>query len=474
MKLEHIKTCILTVLFIVSILLCQKLMTGISFNTNFLFNPKTTVASIKYKEADFIAPEKYIVNYSEQNHKVIYSNEKYKLWELSQTALTKFLQDKDIIIEDQGAFNGEIISEMYVQKSLLIKLDQEMDFRFINSLLDIQNGNKIYKKIKSIDTIYFYLGTDEYMMLANNSQYIKIKSDNYKLRELSRVIDAIKSDEELTKYYPGDAILFIGEEKRDVFVPVNITKKISNPYVIDYISQNETEEIINQFFDKDINYVRKIVQGDDTRIYMYAQDSLVVKGNGVIEYYGNLKETVFESDLYVSFSSAINFIARKTKFIEEIYLKSIEDVKDGESEGYKFGFSYKINHKPVELSVKSKNLNYPIEVVVYGDKVIQYKSCLREVGPNTKPFKIMSPKEVIETNFNYIFSDFQNNDSNEEVMNKEEFLKNINNIYFKYYDLIEENPLGRLTAAWVMEIGNNIYVYDAKNGKLIEKNLSVH
>ncbi|WDV45843.1 hypothetical protein PV797_20480 [Clostridiaceae bacterium M8S5] len=467
-KIERLKTYTLIGLFIISIILCHELLTGISFNTNFIFNKKKISTNEVINSGDFLAPSRFIINYSDSHHKMIYSNNKYKVWTLGQSGLKDYLDDDKTNVSLYGEVDEELQNEMYSQKSIVMKFDDLIDIKFASKVLGIKDISIISKYIKDMNVLYFYLGSDHYVIIANDKSYVKLKNGAIKLEELNEIAESIKLDDELPKYYEGYK-LFIGDKSKDIFIPVNVSKKITSPYVKEYVSEKDMENIASKYLEKDINYIRKIVQDDDTKIYMYGQKNLVLRNNGIIEYYDNSGESVLDKDLYNSFIAAVNFIVEKTEYTSNIYLTHIEDLDNDKNKGYRFSFSYNIFNRPVRTSINNKYLSSPIEMEVYGSTVTKYKSCIREVLVDTNPFNVLSPKDIIEKNYNYMGNKFQSKNEKKKGKVEDDFLNNIDNVYFRYYDLIDNNTFSKLRASWVIEIGDHVYVYDAENGLLIDE-----
>lgn len=464
-KIERLKTCTLVALFIVSIILCHDIMTGISFNMNFIFKESKIDKSMEYNIGDYISPERFLINYSKTNHKVVYHGNDYKLWSLIQKELTVFLENKDTVIENSGEMSNEMQDQIYSQKSLVVKFDMELDTKFIGEVLGIDT--KLYSdKIKKIDRIYFNLGIERGLILANSQKFIYVKNRNNRIDKLYDVIEEIQLDENIPKYYNGNDVFFIGEEKRDVFLPLSIRNQMRNPYVNEYMSEQKYQETATKFLNKDINYIRKIVRDDDTILYMYGHENLLISKSGIIEYYGEIKNLSLERDLFKSFELATEFIRSKSKYNSTVYLKNIQEIEDGKNLGYRFSYSYNVNDKPVKLSVNQEDL-YPIVVEVFGKNITKYKSYMKNMGGYSSSFDIIPPNIIIEK----MYTDIQNSNDDMSKNKGEDFLRNINNIYFQYYDLIDKNPISMLQAAWVIEIGDDIYIYNAKTGDLIEKKI---
>ena len=89
---EKLKTFLLFSLVSISILITQKLW--MKLPTDFLktITEDRPVVSTSYAISDMIAPNKYLLNFDQENHTLVYDDSKYGLWSASKTNLKQMFE----------------------------------------------------------------------------------------------------------------------------------------------------------------------------------------------------------------------------------------------------------------------------------------------------------------------------------------------------------------------------------------------
>lgn len=470
MNRERLKTYVLVTLLILSIFLTQQLLIEIPNNLIPSFGQKAEDPQNIYILSDIISPEKYIINYSEDDHTVLYSSNKYKIWPEVKTVLKNTFEKKDIAFIE---ITDEEFNEYKLQKSTNLCFPLKIPTHIFAKMLELYNIDSLYSEIKQIDNLHIYLGAEPYIVFSDGEKHTKVDNIKSDIEGILREVNRIKSDG-YVNYYPGNLLA----PNKDVYTPLEIQKDFHNIYVENDISIKDSQKIKNLtegFFNKKIDYIRKVVENNGTNIYIYDQKGLVITENGVIEYFDVIKEPVFERDLYTSLTTTVNFISENDIWPSDAYLSSIEEIesKDKENKGYKLKFSYRTNGRSVILN--KSIVQSPIEIEVFNEYIKTYKRYLRD--ETIKTLKISTEntwqiQDVIRKNLStfkdrYIKEKGLNFGDIEDDKLKNEVLASINDIQLAYYDTCEENKEEKLIPVWVIDIGQITYVIDNSNGDII-------
>ncbi|MBS4538504.1 hypothetical protein GOQ27_08510 [Clostridium sp. D2Q-11] len=498
-----INTFILTTLFIMSLFLASKTL----FDTNNdLFS---SLGDNKYDSSkdliisQIISPKRILVNYSEGTHTIVYSNEKDDLWGKATVIIKDtFMNDMLNITE---ITSKELIDEKS-EKSINLEFPDEIPIRLLSKALDMPIPTNIEGNIESIKDVYIRIGNESYIILSNEEKVIKINDLTYDSDDLDKSIENLKNSRDFVNYWPGRIIL---GTKEDVYIPTSVpsnkknikvkndidvidTTKKKNEYS-EKIPQNNLEDIhraednshidkiAEGFFDKDLSYLRKIVDNSGAIVYMYNQNTgLLVYPNGLIEYSNTLDNVTIERNLYESFNTIIEFVTTKDRLPEESYLSNIEEIEseDG-SKGYRFTFEYNIQGRPVyinNINSENKQLMKPLIVEVFNDQVKSYKRFYRDsiFEEETRIYgeERMTPEEIIEKNMDEIIRDFINDENsiakNMEQKIREIIVSSIDNVSLGYYDNAKEYYNTPLDDVWVIDIGKKRYIFDTSDGTKLD------
>ncbi len=478
MNKGKLKTFILVFLFISSILLTQQLFVDFSYNYLPSFRQGEDINGNNDLVSNIFLPEKFLINYSEKNHTIIYHDE-YHLWSHSQKVLKDVFKINNIKAEK---ISMDEFLKYKALKSIDIQFSQEIPLYILAKTLNTYIESSIHSEINVIDNIFIFLGEDNFIVLSNKDKNIKLNNIDVNTSKIRDIVDNIK-DSDYIRYYPGNILL---GTKKGVYAPIEIKDEFDSIRVKNKINIDNTREIqkiAEKFLNIDSDYIRKIEENNDAMIFMYSDKGLVIYPNGLLEYYNKLQKNITERDLYSSLLTAVDFIKQKNRCTNDIYLEYIEEIERDNNKGYKFGFNYKIQGKTVYFNNKILNntdtrMNSSIEIEVFNEYIGTYREYLREVQSykmqdikKSKP--LLVPQQVIEKNFSYI----KNNFINEKILNtkklngkviKYDMLSSIKNISIGYYDSCQNRNGDKLIMVWVIEIGEKTYIFDMNNGNIVD------
>lgn len=479
-NLERIKSVVLVGLVVSSMALTMKL---------FAIEPQKVIDvaeqveisdEIDNKIKDLISPKKIVINYSEQNHRVFYSDFGVDLWKNTRDLFQNSFFNKEFQIKELEAEN--YVSRLS-KKSIVYEFGTEIPIDIFFKMNNDKVSEEFKENIETIDTIYIDLASEKTMILKNGEKMVKVPIHIAAIEPLAEMVDEIKTQENI-KYGTGKLI----SASPKVLIPINLEETKTTIYVSNDIEVNKTqkiESVVERFFG-DVETARKIEENDGSLIYMYDKKGLVFTDNGVLKYFDEIENPVDERSLYRGLASYANFLALYDDSPAykdnraDMYLADIQEIESGTNKGYRLSFNYRINQKDVILDENfSKELERPIEVEVYNDYVKSYKRYYRRTAPvdslGSFSFSIdyiMAPLDVINQNLEQIRNEYRidNNlgfDQMKSIENQK-IISTITGIESAYYDYCEQNSEAKLVEIWMIDFEKRSYIFNAYSGELIK------
>lgn len=472
MTIERFKTILLLSLVIISLLLTRQIWIKSPYRTGLAFEDGK-LDTDDYIRIDIIKPHKYLLNFNEDSHTIFHSDMNNNLWTSVHSSLVDILSSNNVKTEEIS--NEEFIT-YHDNRSIVFYFPEQYNTYILARFLDIPQPNDITEKIQKVDSIYIYLGKGEpYLVFSDKDFHLKIYESNLDLEYIKTKVGQIEKSNNITYYYPMRDSLNVNN---DIYIPYKMSRAIPTVYVKNDINTDNIEDIrkiAEVFFQKDIDYIREIVENNGTVLYLYGDEVLKVSQNGFLEYYSPLEEQVPERNLYVSLVTASEFLSSNMEIPEDLYLDDIQEIESGGNLGYRFTFKYRIGGLPVIL--KNEEIEDFIQLEVFNKYIRSYKRFIREemsvksnnVIGNTE---MLSAYEIISMNYDLIKNDYmvENNvQAIDEDKLKEELLLNIEDISIAYLDPCENKVREKLIGVWILKMKNNVYAFDVYDGSLVIK-----
>lgn len=471
--IERFKTLLLILLVSISVFITQKLWIQIPDQVlGKIHKPEIQVSSTYL--SDLIRPNKYLLNFNDRNHTLLYDDLKHDIWDNTKIHLKDLLTWKDLEIE-------EISKEEYIsyeeKRSIIYYFTESMSTNILSKAWDIKEPNNIVETIPNIDSIYIYLGNgDPFFVLSNNDLHQKVLVANMEIKELRLIIDKIDDQKEYPYYYSMRKTL---NTDNDIYIPYEMNTVLPRVYVSNGIKRLGLKERIvlaERFLNKDIDYIREIMEGNGSSIYIYEQRFLKLNINGTIEYFHPLEKKVTDRNLYTSLSTAADFIDNNTGLLKDIHLVSIEEIKSDNSLGYKFKFRYRVRGIPVILG--NREAEEYIQIEAFNNHIKSYKYYSREETDMSVPLMpkeedILSAFDIVDGNYERFERIYKNEilnlkeDLSDDDDLVEEVLSTIDNIALAYFDPGLKDIQEKLIPVWVIGFNNRILAFDANTGSLV-------
>lgn len=472
MNKEDIKTLLLILLVCISIFLTKELWIEIPSDILSAFRSNEGVTS-SYIFSDMIIPHKILINFNENSHTLLYSDEGNNIWPYGKLYLKNTFLEKNF--KTSYISNEEYVSYQK-HKSINYYFSEAMSTYILAKALEVKDPNTITEKIPEVNSVYIFLEADEpFLILSNDVKHLKITNLSFNIKELREIINTIELKGNYTYYYSIRDTL--GGDN-DLYIPYRMTSNIPTVYVQNEIKIEDREEIRNiaeRFFNKDIDYLREIVERNGSTIYIYNQNVLKIYKNGYLEYFSPLEEPVRERNLYISLNTVANFISSHSGALKGMYLDRIEEVEWDNNLGYKLVFKYRVKGMP--LVVGCTDVEPSIEVEVYNKYVRSYKRFVREEVILQNDEKILNGEnmlsafDIIDMNYNllesrYILDKGIANKGENHNLNKE-VIDGIEDISLAYFDPCQKEGNEKLIGVWSLTIEGRVYAFDVYTGKLI-------
>lgn len=470
---ERIKTFLLISLVGISLLFTKKLWIELPSEMLGTFFRKEEAYSVSYLLSDMIMPNKYLLNFDDKMHTFSYDDSKHGLWTNSRKILNGILGEKDIKVVDLS--NDEFLT--YNEKrSISFYFPEKTNTYILAKSLDVKEPNTIVDTMPNMNSIYIYLGKgNPFFVFSDGEKHIGIYDHSIDVTSLKDRVLNIEKAENYNYYHSMkrtlgvDNDLYVSFEMKNVLPEVYVENEIRN------LDEEEKNELARKFFNKPINYIREIVEGNGSTMYIYNQRVLKLNVNGTLEYFHPLEQTVKKKNLYQSLSTAAEFISKHAGVQKGMYLSKVEEIEADDSKGYNLTFRYRIKGIPVILGNDMVDF---IQIEVFNDHVRSYKHFIRK--DMNKPVdnipigeKMLSSFDVIDMNDAFIIEKYleENNINleNREELPIDEVLSSsfIQDINLAYFDPCLKDMGDELIGVWVIKMNNRLYAFDIYNGSLV-------
>ncbi|SNS53306.1 Two-component signal transduction system YycFG, regulatory protein YycH [Anaerovirgula multivorans] len=469
MNREQIKTLILTLLIIMSVVFTQKI---------WFYSPLRILqseASFKERQASIILetrgqlviPEQAIISFGNNNYTIISSNME-GIWRETRDVLSQYFNGEPEVTPS----TYEKYRENSRLKSIELQFGKNIPSVLVSSVLDTVD-NKVVSSIKEISSILIpTLNRGIIYIVGKDNNIYEIKLDDYaENRQLMAYIDNLQTTN-YVRYYP----LFADVGNYTV-MPLNYEKSTPKVFVESEIKVDDEEAVIERaksFFNENLDFVKTIKETSGAVVFMYGygEKGVRINNRGRLEYTEEVG-SITSNNVLTALDAAIDFAIDHGGFPEDSYLK---EIKQEDKKGYYFGFGYRIEGLPVVFN--NPNLAHPLEIEVYGDKVKNYRSFVREemtLGNFSTSEPTLLPQKIIEDHIELLKADYLIDTEETQFLDEKEILnyieKNISKAELVYYDEMEETTRQLLTPAWRIKIDKRVYYFNSYDGELLHSSL---
>ena len=467
---ERLKTLLLISLVGISLWFTQKSWIEMPNRFFDVFESEKAYSST-YLLSDMLAPNKYILNFNEKYHTVINNDYEKGLLAYAKDLITKGFSNKLIEI---SSVDEKEYHNYFNRRSIVFYFPEKVNTRLLTKILEIESPNEVMDNLSDIDNVYIFLASgDPFFIFSDGEDHFRVSVENLDTGKLKEKFKKIEADKNYN-YYDSMANRFAIDN--NIFIPYEMNNPIPRVFVENKIvsfTEDEKKELVETFFDKDIDYIREIVEKNGSTIYVYNQKVLKLDINGTLEYFNSLENKVRKRNLYESMNTATNFLSQNTDLILNMYLDEIEEIEIDNSLGYRFTFGYRVGGIPVILG--NQEVDDFIEMEVFNGEVRLYKHHIRRyMNRKSEDIKlekkILSSFQVIDMNDQYIIEAYLrenkvNTKDEEDII--EEVLSSIQSIDLAYFDPSIKTIGEELIPVWVIESEKAFFAFNVYNGELI-------
>lgn len=467
---ERLKTLLLISLVGISLWFTQKSWIEMPNRFFNVFESEKAYSST-YLLSDMLAPNKYILNFNEKYHTVINNDYEKGLLAYAKDLITKGFSNKLIEI---SSVDEKEYHNYFNRRSIVFYFPEKVNTRLLTKILEIESPNEVMDNLSDIDNVYIFLASgDPFFIFSDGEDHFRVSVENLDTSNLKEKFKKIEADKNYN-YYDSMANRFAIDN--NIFIPYEMNNPIPRVFVENKIvsfTEDEKKELVETFFDKDIDYIREIVENNGSTIYVYNQKVLKLDINGTLEYFNSLENKVRKRNLYESMNTATNFLSQNTDLILNMYLDEIEEIEIDNSLGYRFTFGYRVGGIPVILG--NQEVDDFIEMEVFNGEVRLYKHHIRRyMNRKSEDIKlekkILSSFQVIDMNDQYIIEAYLrenkvNTKDEEDII--EEVLSSIQSIDLAYFDPSIKTIGEELIPVWVIESEKAFFAFNVYNGELI-------
>lgn len=460
---QRIRNLILLAMVFVCVYLSSKVWLQLPDFLMYNYEKKTSDISEEKPDInvwDVIRPLKNIIKYKD-NYTVLYSDYEYGLWEKAVDIVESSLKDYlkgDVKISTTQVF--------FPTQYLKLDFSNDIPIEIFTEEMNIGSSD-INNVVKSIRNITIDLDNKNCIYIYNGEDTIKFESKNTNNDKVANVIEGMDFSR-FTEYKTDEKI---GDNKINIPVPME-TVALNPVFVrseLDVFDTEKIDGIAKNYFKNNYEYVRKVVELNGNRVYMYRTEKVLkISAEGQLDFSDANADYKGNHGVYGSLLTSLIFTKNFLGFPDDGYISKIESIQYEGNYGYRFTFSYTIKEKPILFSRVRENAALQIDVI--DDKVVSYKRFIRKIdeGQTEKMqnYQVMSAVDVINKNLD---TGDVNEAGNELRPLKPEMIKDISNIYLGYFDLSRISKEQLLRVVWVVETGNKSYIFNAISGTLIEE-----
>lgn len=323
--LENIKTVILVVLFLITILLLYLCFNqhGKQFTLSEIFpGGRTGVTTVD--ESNYILPEYALQSNGDSTFSIAFQN-KNDIYNATEESMRSLLSSTAASIAEVSKEDFEKVG--LAKKAIQIVFDFDVPFDdFCRHEI-----SKTLEKPNKLEGFSVVLFNDEekdsfYMRDASGNCFKLTAGENY--YAIDRFSNSLKFENKILNHFANI---------------YDVTKILASYNLLPETTSYELdgEEIAESIFSDTFDFVRKIKDsfGNQTYMYGYGQKRLTINTDNSIEFKEEVN-TINQPEFYTDLTQALSFVDNTIGLEERNYkIKKVDLIKNGDTSYYKFTFS---------------------------------------------------------------------------------------------------------------------------------------
>lgn len=471
MSKEKLKTVFLAMLFVLSVLLTQRLWIIIPSGET---AGKVVDASGEEElniYAEILSPQSYVYNFGGGYHTVLFT-ESDGIWQEAMGLVDAFSAE---------AFTHEALSLAEWQE---INEYKSIKFRFSFPIpLELFYRDfeawPISEELRAVDHLVVPATETGVLYVADKSRglYFRLKGVSFET-SVGEKIDAV-ARKGYTDYFRAADVLGIDS---DLLLPINFEEGMAAVSVspeIDAGDQAQVGALAGRFFGETFDFVKRIEENDGSIVYIsnYGEKVMKIHADGLLEYTERLQRQDQPESLSrpEALNRVVSFVKAHGGWPSGACLSGFEAIEKAGVPGYRLSFTYTLKGYPVLTAAAEDHAAIVVEI--YGGSVGNYRRRIVRSrmetlsGGQADAGEVLVPQKVIDRNLKEIAAAYIL-DSGLDVaeISKDQLLFDllsaIDNIQRAYY---LDPSLGseRLSPVWKMQIGQRKYCFHVGDGRIL-------
>lgn len=453
---ERLKNLLIVLLISFSVILLL-LNFGLNFD-DFLFMSNDNDSNIIFQTSaileDAVKPESIGINFSNEEHTYLTNSTEDELWRSSSEILKHIFETEGLRINSINNISNEIYNQFLDQRSVILFFEKNITALTLLNGLGIERQKEVAENFGVLNSIYISLDRDFVIISEGASNYLVTLEE----LDTTNLKSYVNNLEELgyNKYQKIDDYLNNGKIG---YVPILESQQLENirfHNILQTLTDDNIESIVNNFFGKEVNYLREIKEEGVQTIYVDGDKILKISEEGLISYFNPEEFKNTERNLYISLETALSFISNNLGYDSSLYLKEIKPIEVQEYPGFKIIFGKSANSYEVVLE-DEEVVDY-IEIDVFNDHIRRFSQLFRgenqELEEDTITVQNHDLNQVLKENIDTINSGLFPNQ--EQTYDLEDIKIAVDSADLVYIDNGDENPLG---LGWKINITEHEFIF---------------
>lgn len=407
---------------------------------------------------DAVMPKSIGINFESEEHTVINNPREGELWENLVFLMTQIFEENGQIIRSSEEIDKKLYRNFLDQKSIVLFFNEDITTLTFMNALNIEEPKEEFTEMSNIDSLYISMDK-HFIVLGENEKYHLITFDLLITDEINNKISNLYI-KGFNPYVLGDDLLGDnGEIKNLNYIPILSEQKLEKvefENILGTLSSQTIENIVYQFFQKEVNYLREIKEEGVQSIYVDDDGKILkIKDNGLLSYFNPEEINNKDRNLYISLENALAFISNNLGYDSTLYLKEIHPIEVEENLGFKMIFGKTV--KGLKVKLEDEEIVDYIEIDVFNEHIRRFSQLFRDQTNTTVRYFTIDKKEDLRPTIARNLEEIKEKlDTKEENYSFEEILSMVEKARVVYLDNVEEN---NLSLVWEIEINGEEFIF---------------
>lgn len=247
---------------------------------------------------DAIKPEALYINFGSGHHTIIDNPLKDGYWDDIKEIIKQIFQEKGTNSVALDSITEDLYSQLLEQRSIYMEFNDGLTTLTILNALKAESSSKLAEKFPKIESLYISL--EKPFVVIKNEGSIKLltfddlPTENLNIKVANLFLDGYNPYDLAGEIFENTSTAYIGRIKDHKI------EKITYQNLLQTLDNQQIENIIKKFFQKDLNLIREIKEEGVQTIYVDGDKLLKITNLGQISYYDPQIPKIKDRNLYVS------------------------------------------------------------------------------------------------------------------------------------------------------------------------------